>query len=819
MAVNNEVLRVDEGKTRREWSIVWNARVGEMGVSREKPANQRHRPGRFALAKTGSPWGKGEQSNLLATAAATPVLRGVGDIRDPTSGEFSRYHAFFFVNERSACLTSVEVVGNVFHDVGRLGRGYTTANRSAAEKISRSKLRMKTVHFEREITAIGTRLKDTSIYRTPRSIEDLNMDVRETDMQCRYAWQLLMFQNLWDNFLIHKCGHLWTAMNSRLLVVFFFLPCQKFLIFSPTARLCSSAHTLFALGFGRKFCVVDQSLLMSSLLLNDSSSIPTFSASLVVSTRSILLCISILRNSWIFSCTLASYQGKPGSILGRVTGFSQVGIVPDNAVGSAGLLGDLPFPPSPHSGAAPYLLRSLSSAFKTLLLNRLRMEQRRNARAGKSGDPRENPLTRGIVRHDSHFATRDTDGDLARVDAQEGFSFWTPHAGRREDFARNQPLVAISEERPLLCNQTFSSFQPLPFYQEPKDEERSPGKDEAGGISTLNSQEALFRTYDISLACRWSHEVLGRAAQQGLEDRQGFAACLCGSKSAASLSPGAEPPSSPYSANTPGGWRTPTGVRITVRLTPDGSLRAAARTCTGRRTARNIRPVLCMKGGWSRARVAAQSRPLLAYVVTASMRPQRCAAPGSRVDENAETKRLRGSFCVAVRGSGSGVLHLIGYFNARKVSYWLGCWLASRLPGTDRPVSLLASHEGESGSISGRITPGFSHAGIVPDDTAGTRVFSGISRFPVISFRCCSILISITSIGSQDLAGKSRPNLFTHSLVQAHNLTRIKLYSCEKRSVDCLESPMGMEQLRNTTLAETGAPRESQPALDIMARR
>ncbi|KAJ8877064.1 hypothetical protein PR048_021516 [Dryococelus australis] len=61
------------------------------------------------------------------------------------------------------------------------------------------------------------------------------------------------------------------------------------------------------------------------------------------------------------------------------------------------------------------------------------------------------------------------------------------------------------------------------------------------------------------------------------------------------------------------------------------------------------------------------------------------------------------------------------------------------------PVSLLASQQGGPGSIPGRVTPGFSHVGIVPDDAAaGRRVFPGISRSPVLSFRRCSILISIT---------------------------------------------------------------------------
>ncbi|KAJ8885393.1 hypothetical protein PR048_011590 [Dryococelus australis] len=66
-------------------------------------------------------------------------------------------------------------------------------------------------------------------------------------------------------------------------------------------------------------------------------------------------------------------------------------------------------------------------------------------------------------------------------------------------------------------------------------------------------------------------------------------------------------------------------------------------------------------------------------------------------------------------------------------------------------------------SIPGRVTPGCSHAGIVPDDAAGRWVFSGISRLLHPFVPSCSVLISITLAGSQDLAVKSRPDLFTHS--------------------------------------------------------
>ncbi|KAJ8873746.1 hypothetical protein PR048_024580 [Dryococelus australis] len=44
-------------------------------------------------------------------------------------------------------------------------------------------------------------------------------------------------------------------------------------------------------------------------------------------------------------------------------------------------------------------------------------------------------------------------------------------------------------------------------------------------------------------------------------------------------------------------------------------------------------------------------------------------------------------------------------------------------------IGLLAPHQGQPGSIPGRLTTGFSPVRIVPDDTACRRVFSGISRF------------------------------------------------------------------------------------------
>ncbi|KAJ8869263.1 hypothetical protein PR048_030835 [Dryococelus australis] len=53
--------------------------------------------------------------------------------------------------------------------------------------------------------------------------------------------------------------------------------------------------------------------------------------------------------------------------------------------------------------------------------------------------------------------------------------------------------------------------------------------------------------------------------------------------------------------------------------------------------------------------------------------------------------------------------------------------------------------ERETGSIPGWVAPRFSHVGIVPDNAAGRRIFSGVSRSPALSFRRCSVFTSLYS--------------------------------------------------------------------------
>ncbi|KAJ8893538.1 hypothetical protein PR048_006136 [Dryococelus australis] len=77
-------------------------------------------------------------------------------------------------------------------------------------------------------------------------------------------------------------------------------------------------------------------------------------------------------------------------------------------------------------------------------------------------------------------------------------------------------------------------------------------------------------------------------------------------------------------------------------------------------------------------------------------------------------------------------------------------------------VSLLTSHQGKQGSIPGRVTPEFSHVGIVPDDAFGRWVLSGISRssHPFIPALPHTHLSHPHRL-SKDLAVKSRLNLFS----------------------------------------------------------
>ncbi|KAJ8873906.1 hypothetical protein PR048_024742 [Dryococelus australis] len=78
------------------------------------------------------------------------------------------------------------------------------------------------------------------------------------------------------------------------------------------------------------------------------------------------------------------------------------------------------------------------------------------------------------------------------------------------------------------------------------------------------------------------------------------------------------------------------------------------------------------------------------------------------------------------------------------------------------PISLLVSHQGDPRSMPGRVTPDFSMWELCRTMTLDGGFYRGSPVSLALSFRRCSIITSITLIGSQNLDVKSRPNLFTH---------------------------------------------------------
>ncbi|KAJ8877805.1 hypothetical protein PR048_022262 [Dryococelus australis] len=110
--------------------------------------------------------------------------------------------------------------------------------------------------------------------------------------------------------------------------------------------------------------------------------------------------------------------------------------------------------------------------------------------------------------------------------------------------------------------------------------------------------------------------------------------------------------------------------------------------------------------------------------------------------------------------------------NIRTWETWKTLPLAMRSRG-GVVVRLLAYHPSEPGSIRGRLAPGSSLVGIVPDDATGRRVFSWVSRFPPApAFRRRS---TITSLYLQRL---SVPTPFWSALPQRPRPSIGTLFTC-----------------------------------------
>ncbi|KAJ8889338.1 hypothetical protein PR048_008837 [Dryococelus australis] len=129
-------------------------------------------------------------------------------------------------------------------------------------------------------------------------------------------------------------------------------------------------------------------------------------------------------------------------------------------------------------------------------------------------------------------------------------------------------------------------------------------------------------------------------------------------------------------------------------------------------------------------------------------------------------------------------------------------------------VGLLASHQGDPGSILGWVTPDFR----MWESCRTMPLVCGFSRgspvSPASPFRRYSTLTSTILIGSQDLDFKNLPYLFTSLTANSTNINHADRNSRSGRLLTSRSSePMrvtevSMEQSRNEGTGETGDPRE-----------
>ncbi|KAJ8869151.1 hypothetical protein PR048_030719 [Dryococelus australis] len=138
------------------------------------------------------------------------------------------------------------------------------------------------------------------------------------------------------------------------------------------------------------------------------------------------------------SSLLTSHQGETGSIPGRLT----PGSCKWESCRAMPLFGGIfslifrpPPPPIKHSGAAPYSPRftiinssdpnvenhpNLSNFTRPKRVIEMNLEQRREEELGETVDPRENPSTNGIARHDAHMR----ESGVTRPGIQHGSPWW-----------------------------------------------------------------------------------------------------------------------------------------------------------------------------------------------------------------------------------------------------------------------------------------------------------------------------------------------------------------------------------------------------------
>ncbi|KAJ8889352.1 hypothetical protein PR048_008851 [Dryococelus australis] len=124
----------------------------------------------------------------------------------------------------------------------------------------------------------------------------------------------------------------------------------------------------------------------------------------------------------------------------------------------------------------------------------------------------------------------------------------------------------------------------------------------------------------------------------------------------------------------------------------------------------------------------ATATPITAAVRASVPSPHECAVRCTRDSPTKVTSsRLRS--VITSYSLGSTILNCLnGRLKNSCNSYYLYVFILYL--GGATVANALASHQGDPGSIPGGFTPGYSHVGMVPEDAACRRVFSGYFRFP-----------------------------------------------------------------------------------------
>ncbi|KAJ8878912.1 hypothetical protein PR048_019515 [Dryococelus australis] len=335
------------------------------------------------------------------------------------------------------------------------------------------------------------------------------------------------------------------------------------------------------------------------------------------------------------------------------------------------------------------------------------MEQRRNVRARETGDPRENPPTNSIVRHDSHLRK----SGVTRPGIEPGSLWWEASRLTAQPPRPRSPPSALTRRFRTLSSIQATNTSLTVIPQSPVVVHTLLGSRTLGQAASIQDCRPLGcgSIYSQSRPPEHSCVVAKRIgnSSRGEEVCDASKSCDCR-----------------YSRDSQKGSSQPRPHRSRKRRGLGGSPITALGSLVG---------------------TSCSTRPCSIAVTNGGTRYEERSQQSSR---HGRSSSCRFSALCGTKFSCycSGLTTRRNYTSRRLVVHYLRLVSPNPRRGRGVVVRLLASHLGEPGSIPSGFTTGFSYMGIEPDDAAGKWVFSETS---------------FTLIGSQDFDVNSRPNLST----------------------------------------------------------